>query len=76
MNNQSTLTDSQDKNQKVETSNLFTPKKLAKAYKFGINTVYRLTNIKGFPVITIGRKKFIPKNLFEEWIKNNLGKCI
>lgn len=57
-------------------SNLITPKELSKTYKLGINTVYRLTQIKGFPVIAIGRKKFIPRNLFEEWIKDNLGKCM
>ena len=56
--------------------NLVSPKILAKMYKIGINTIYRLTHIKGFPVITIGRKRFIPKDAFDDWIKNNLGKCI
>lgn len=57
-------------------SNLVNPKELSKTYKLGINTVYRLTHIKGFPVIAIGRKKFILRNLFEEWIKDNLGKTM
>ena len=55
---------------------LISPKLLSKAYKIGINTVYRLTKIEKFPVITIGRKKLIHQSSFEDWLKSNLGKCI
>ncbi|MFN6430853.1 helix-turn-helix domain-containing protein [Eubacterium callanderi] len=40
------------------------------------NKVYDLCKIKGFPVITIGRRKFIPKEKLNEWLNDNAGKTI
>lgn len=40
------------------------------------NKVYDLCRIKGFPVILIGRRKFIPKEKLNEWINDQTGKQI
>ena len=35
---------------------------------------YDLTEIKGFPVIRIGKRKIIPIEAFHDWLKENAGK--
>ena len=42
----------------------------------GINKMYELVNTKGFPVVTVGRKKLIIRSKFEEWLENNIGQVI
>ena len=57
-------------------ANMFTVKEFATTFKIGINTVYKLCKIKGFPVIPIGGKKYIIANDFNEWVMQNVGKVI
>lgn len=40
----------------------------------GINKMYELINAKGFPTITVGRRKLIVKSKFIEWLEMNIGK--
>ena len=35
---------------------------------------YDLTEIKGFPVIRLGKRKIIPVESFHAWLKENAGK--
>ena len=51
-------------------ANLFTVKEI------GINTVYKLCKLEGFPVIQIGGKKYVVANDFNEWVMKNTGKVI
>lgn len=46
------------------------------ANKLGIcmPTAYALTEQPGFPVIRIGRRKLIPVDGFERWLKNAEGR--
>lgn len=37
------------------------------------NRVYDLCRLTDFPVITIGRRKFIPKEKLNEWINEHSG---
>ncbi len=57
-------------------ANMFTVKEFVETFKIGINTVYKLCKIKGFPVIQIGGKKYIIANYFNEWVMQNVGKVI
>ena len=40
-------------------ANMFTDKEFSKTFKIGINTVYKLCKVDGFPVIQIGGKKYV-----------------
>lgn len=40
------------------------------------NRVYDLCRLKGFPVIKIGNRKFIPKEKLNEWINDHVGQQI
>lgn len=42
---------------------------LAKALNVSISTSYRLLHSKGFPVVTIGKRKMVNKNDLVKWIK-------
>ena len=46
----------------------------AKKTGLGINKMYELVNAKGFPAITVGRRKLIVKSKFIEWLEDNIGK--
>ena len=46
------------------------------SFRIGINTVYRLCKLDGFPVIQIGGKKYILANDFNEWVMKNVGKVV
>ena len=51
-----------------------TVEEAAKQTGLGINKMYELVNAKGFPAITVGRKKLIIKSKFIEWLEDNIGK--
>lgn len=53
-------------------AHMFTVKEFSLAFTIGINTVYRLTKIEGFPVISIGGKKYILANEFKDWLMRNI----
>ena len=57
-------------------ANMFTVKEFSKTFKIGINTVYKLYKVDGFPVIQIGGKKYVVANDFNEWVMKNIGKVI
>jgi len=45
-----------------------TVKEFKEAYGFSMPTAYRYTEIKGFPVIHVGRKKLIMREAVEKWM--------
>ena len=51
-----------------------TVEEAAKKTGLGINKMYELVNAKGFPAITVGRRKLIVKSKFTEWLEDNIGK--
>ena len=51
-----------------------TVEEAAKQTGLGINKMYELVNAKGFPAITVGRKKLIIRSKFIEWLEENIGK--
>ena len=51
-----------------------TVEEAAKKTGLGINKMYELVNAKGFPAITVGRRKLIVKSKFIEWLEDNIGK--
>lgn len=57
-------------------AHMFTVKEFSQAFTIGINTVYRLTKIEGFPVVSIGGKKYILANEFKDWLMRNIGKVV
>ncbi len=57
-------------------ANMFSVKEFAKTFNIGINTVYRLCKIEGFPVVQIGGKKYIIANEFNDWVIKNIGKVV
>lgn len=46
---------------------------MQKELKIGKNMAYKLTKLKGFPTIQIGKRIFISKDGLEKWISENLG---
>lgn len=42
----------------------------------GINKLYELVHIEGFPVITIGKKKLIITEQLPVWLNKNIGRCL
>lgn len=57
-------------------SNLYSVKEFSKAYKIGINTVYRLCKLNDFPFIQIGGKIYIVADEFVAWVNKNRGKVV
>jgi hypothetical protein len=57
-------------------SNLYSVKEFSKAYKIGINTVYRLCKLNDFPFIQIGGKIYIVADEFILWVNKNRGKVV
>lgn len=51
-----------------------TVEEAAKQTGLGINKMYELVNAKGFPAISVGRRKLIVKSKFIEWLEDNIGK--
>jgi len=37
---------------------------------------YRLFNTQGFPVIELGKRKFVREDSFDEWLRMNVGQCV
>lgn len=52
---------------------LLTITEMQKELKISKNMAYKLTKLKGFPTIQIGKRIFISKDGLEKWIKENLG---
>lgn len=50
---------------------MYTVKEISEALGMGTNQTYALVKSKGFPSIKIGQQYFIPKDLFEEWIRKS-----
>lgn len=55
---------------------LYTLKELQNVMKIGKNTAYKLTKLKGFPIIRIGNKILVPHNQLIEWLDKNKGNTI
>ncbi len=46
----------------------------AKVLGLGRTTMYELARTKGFPVVTVGRRKLISRQGLERWIQENEGR--
>lgn len=46
----------------------WTVKEFKEAFGFSVPTAYKYTEIAGFPVIRVGRKKLIMKDAVEKWM--------
>lgn len=55
---------------------LYTITDLQTILHIGKNTAYKIAKLKGFPTIQIGKKILIPKEDFNQWMQNNIGKQI
>lgn len=55
---------------------LYTITDLQTILHVGKNTAYKIVKLKGFPKIQIGKKILIPKEDFNQWMQNNIGKHI
>jgi excisionase family DNA binding protein len=51
-----------------------TVEEAARQTGLGLNKMYELVNAKGFPAITVGRRKLIVKSKFIEWLEDNIGR--
>lgn len=52
---------------------MYTVKEISEALGMGTNQTYALVKSNDFPSIKIGQQYFIPKDLFEEWIRKRAG---
>jgi len=50
-----------------------TVRELSEMMIVSLPTAYAMTNIKGFPVIKIGRRKLIPVDGLRLWLEQNTG---
>ncbi len=48
-------------------------KEFAKEYGLGTNKAYEMVRAKGFPVITLGKKKLIVRDRIDEFLYKNIG---
>ena len=48
-----------------------TVKEMSQQLGISLPLAYDLTNIVGFPVIRIGKRKIIPLEAFEKWLDEN-----
>lgn len=55
---------------------MYTTKELQTILKCGSRTIYNLMHSKTFPSIKIGRKYFVEKKAFENWLNKSKGKTI
>ena len=49
----------------------YTVSEMATALGISKATAYKLANASGFPILKLGKRKVIPVNALQEWIKNN-----
>ena len=47
---------------------LLSPKDVVELMNWGLNTVYNLFNSKDFPSFSVGRKKYVHVDKFNEWL--------
>ncbi|CED92959.1 Helix-turn-helix domain [Romboutsia ilealis] len=57
----------------MENKKLMTVKEFAKEYGLGTNKAYEMVRAKGFPVITLGKKKLIVRDRIDEFLYKNIG---
>lgn len=50
-----------------------TPKELAERMGISMPSAYNMTEIKGFPLLRLGKKKLIPIEAFERWLGQQTG---
>jgi len=48
---------------------VYDAKQISKLLGIGMNTTYQLMNSKSFPTIRIGKKMFVSKKAFEQWLE-------
>ena len=58
----------------VQENKVYTIKDIQNYLGIGKNHAYKLFKLQGFPVIKIGKKYIIPKDLFEEWVRKSIHK--
>lgn len=58
----------------VQDSKVYTIKDIQNYLGIGKNNAYKLLKTPSFPVIKIGKKYVIPKDLFEEWVRKSIQK--
>jgi len=49
---------------------VYTVPQLAEALQIGKNAAYELARSKNFPVLTVGKKKLIPREGLERWLQS------
>ncbi|MEG2013832.1 MAG: helix-turn-helix domain-containing protein [Anaerovoracaceae bacterium] len=59
-----------------EAKPVFTAYETAEYLGMSLNRIYDLCKTKDFPVMKIGRRKYIPKEKLDEWINENVGKTV
>lgn len=52
---------------------VYTVKEVAELLGISRSYAYELVKEKKLPVLDLGRRKVIPKNRFDEWIRENSG---
>lgn len=60
-------------NMKHDKRKTMTTIEFAKEYGIGINSAYNIVHTKGFPAISLGRKKLIIRSKVDEWIEQHIG---
>ncbi len=56
------------------TDEIWTAKDITENTPIGISTAYALMRSKGFPAIAIGKRYYVTKQAFYEWLQANAGK--
>lgn len=57
----------------MDNKKLMIVKEFAKEYGLGTNKAYEMVRAKGFPVITLGKKKLIVRDRIDEFLYRNIG---
>ena len=55
---------------------IITIHELAELLRIGINKAYELSEIKGFPVIKLGRRKVVSKAGLKKWLTSQEDKSV
>jgi len=52
---------------------VYTIEELAQVLQIGLSKAYELSDLKGFPVKKIGRRKIVSRAGLEQWLSENNG---
>ena len=57
----------------MENKKLITVKEFASEYGIGTNKAYEMVNVKGFPIVRLGKKILIIRDKVDEFLYSNIG---